>query len=56
MLVGVAWGMLVSVDWACMVDLAPRDRPGKFLGFSNVASAGSQAAAPFVLGPVGSMR
>ena len=52
MLVGVAWGMLVSVDWAYMVDLAPKDRSGKFLGFSNVATAGSQAAAPFVLGPV----
>lgn len=52
MLVGVAWGMLVSVDWAYMVDLAPTDRSGKFLGFSNVATAGSQAAAPFVLGPV----
>ncbi|MBV8527247.1 MAG: MFS transporter [Candidatus Dormibacteraeota bacterium] len=52
MLVGVAWGMLVSVDWAYMVDLAPRDRSGKFLGFSNVATAGSQAAAPFALGPV----
>ena len=52
MLIGVAFGMLVSVDWAFMVELAPRDRSGKFLGFSNVATAGSQAAAPFVLGPV----
>ena len=52
MLVGLAFGMLVSVDWAYMVDLAPRERSGKFLGFSNVATAGSQAAAPFLLGPV----
>jgi MFS family permease len=52
MLVGLAFGMLVSVDWAYMVDLAPRRRSGKFLGFSNVATAGSQAAAPFLLGPV----
>lgn len=51
-LIGIAFGMLVSVDWAFMVDLAPRDRSGKFLGFSNVATAGAQAAAPFVLGPV----
>jgi MFS family permease len=51
-LVGLAFGMLVSVDWAFMCELAPPDRSGKFLGFSNVATAGSQAAAPFMLGPV----
>jgi MFS family permease len=51
-LVGVAFGMLVSVDWAFMCDLAPPGRSGKFLGFSNVATAGSQAAAPFLLGPI----
>lgn len=50
--VGLAFGMLVSVDWAFMCDLAPRNRSGKFLGFSNVATAGAQAAAPFMLGPV----
>jgi MFS family permease len=35
-----------------MADLAPRHRAGKFLGFSNLATAGAQAAAPTVLGPV----
>jgi MFS family permease len=48
----VCFGMVVSVDWAFMADLAPRRRAGKFLGFSNVATAGAQAAAPTVLGPV----
>src|SRR5207302_10893569 len=45
----VAFGMMVSVDWAFMADLAPRRRAGKFLGFSNVATAGAQAAAPAAL-------
>jgi MFS family permease len=46
-----AFGMIVSVDWAFMADLAPPGRAGTFLGFSNLATAGSQAA-PVVLGPV----
>ncbi len=50
--IGIAFGMLVSVDWAYMSDLAPRSRSGKFLGFSNVATAGSQALAPTLIGPV----
>ena len=49
---GLAFGILASVDWAYMADLAPRRRAGKFLGFSNVATAGSQAFAPFLMGPV----
>lgn len=48
----LCFGGVVSVDWALMADLAPRDRAGKFLGFSNVATAGAQAAAPTILGPV----
>jgi MFS family permease len=50
--IGLAFGMLVSVDWAYMCDLAPPGRSGKFLGFSNVATAGAQAAAPLLLGPL----
>ncbi|HYL70431.1 MAG TPA: MFS transporter [Candidatus Dormibacteraeota bacterium] len=48
----LCFGMVVSVDWAFMTDLAPRRRAGKFLGFSNLATAGAQAAAPTFLGPV----
>jgi MFS family permease len=50
--VALCFGAFVSVDWAFMADLAPRGRAGKFLGFSNLATAGSQAAAPALLGPV----
>jgi MFS family permease len=48
----LCFGGVVSVDWAFMADLAPRGRAGKFLGFSNLATAGAQAAAPTMLGPV----
>lgn len=50
--IGVGFGMLVSVDWAFMADLAPRDRAGKFLGFSNIASVGAQSLVPFAMGPL----
>jgi len=50
--VAFCFGAFVSVDWAFMADLAPRRRAGKFLGFSNLATAGAQAAAPAVLGPI----
>ena len=48
----LCFGGVVSVDWAFMADLAPRRKAGKFLGFSNLATAGAQAAAPAILGPV----
>lgn len=49
-LVGVAAGMFLSVDWAFMVDVIPADEAGRFLGFSNIATAGSGALAGFVGG------
>jgi MFS family permease len=50
--IGICFGMLVSVDWAYMADLAPRNRSGKFLGFSNVAAVGAQSLVPFLMGPI----
>ncbi len=50
--IGICFGMMVSVDWAFMADLSPRDQAGKFLGFSNVASVGAQSLVPFAMGPV----
>src|SRR5207237_9658365 len=50
--VAFCFGAFVSVDWAFMADLAPKHRAGKFLGFSNLATAGAQAAAPAFLAPI----
>ncbi|MEA2646057.1 MAG: hypothetical protein QOE92_1140 [Chloroflexota bacterium] len=49
-LVGIGAGMFLSVDWAFMVDVIPANEGGRFLGFSNIATAGSGALAGFVGG------
>ncbi|MEA2684140.1 MAG: hypothetical protein QOK05_2468 [Chloroflexota bacterium] len=49
-LVGIAAGAFLSVDWAFMMDVIPNDEAGRFLGFSNIATAGSGVIAGFVGG------
>jgi MFS family permease len=49
-LVGIAAGAFLSVDWAFMVDLIPEGEAGRFLGFSNIATAGSGVLAGFIGG------
>ena len=49
-LVGVSAGTFLSVDWAFMMDVIPMDEAGRFLGFSNIATAGSGVIAGFVGG------
>lgn len=50
MLLGVAAGVFLAVDWAFMVDVIPAEEAGRFLGFSNIATAGSGVIAGFVGG------
>jgi MFS family permease len=49
-LVGVAAGAFLAVDWAFMMDVIPHHEAGRFLGFSNIATAGSGVIAGFVGG------
>lgn len=49
-LVGVGYGMFFSVDWAFIQDVIPHDEAGLFMGFSNIATAGSGIIARFVGG------
>ena len=49
-LVGIAAGAFLAVDWAFMMDVIPNDEAGRFLGFSNIATAGSGVIAGFVGG------
>lgn len=49
-LIGVGYGMFFSVDWAFIQDVIPRDEAGLFMGFSNIATAGSGIIARFVGG------
>lgn len=48
-LVGMAFGSFLSVDWAFATDLIPKSQAGRFLGISNIATAGASAGS-FILG------
>src|SRR5207245_11656296 len=47
-LIGIGYGLFFSVDWAFIQDIIPADEAGLFMGFSNIASAGSGVIARFV--------
>ncbi|MCK4472166.1 MAG: MFS transporter, partial [Anaerolineae bacterium] len=42
-IIGAATGIFVSVNWALATDLIPKSEAGKYLGFSNLATAGAGA-------------
>jgi len=50
--IGIGIGCFLTVDWAFMIDLIPAAERGRFLGFSNVATAGSGIIARLIAGPV----
>jgi MFS family permease len=50
MLIGTGLGAFLSVDWAFITDVIPRDQAGLFFGFSNIATAGSGVIARFIGG------
>jgi Na+/melibiose symporter-like transporter len=41
--IGIATGTFLSVNWALATDLIPRDEGGKYLGLSNLSTAGAGA-------------
>jgi MFS family permease len=43
--IGMATGIFLSVNWALATDLIPPEAAGKYLGISNLATAGAGAAA-----------
>jgi len=51
-LVGAGLGAFLSVDWAFITDVIPREEAGLFFGFSNIATAGSGVIARFLAGPI----
>jgi MFS family permease len=42
-IIGMATGIFVSVNWALATDLIPSAEAGKYLGLSNLATAGAGA-------------
>jgi Na+/melibiose symporter-like transporter len=43
-IIGMATGVFLSVNWALATDLIPTEEAGKYLGLSNLATAGAGAA------------
>ena len=39
--IGIGFGSFLSVDWAFITDVIPPGEAGRFMGFSNIATAGS---------------
>lgn len=51
-LVGASAGMFMSVNWAWAADLAPQEEAGRYLGLSNLATAGASAFSRLLAGPI----
>jgi MFS family permease len=51
-LVGASAGIFMSANWAWAADLAPPDEAGRYLGLSNVATAGASAFSRLIAGPI----
>ncbi len=49
---GVSVGIFLSVDWAFATDLIPKAEAGRYMGVSNIATAGSGILAGVLLGPI----
>ncbi len=44
-IIGMATGIFLSVNWAMAIDLIPEKEAGKYMGLSNLATAGAGASA-----------
>jgi MFS family permease len=51
-LVGASAGVFMSVNWAWAADLAPQEEAGRYLGLSNLATAGASALSRLLAGPI----
>lgn len=52
LLVAIASGTFLAVDWALMTDVVPRASAGRYMGMSNVATASNGALAVVIGGTV----
>lgn len=51
-LVGASAGIFISVNWAWAADLVPPAETGRYLGLTNLATAGASAVSRLLAGPV----
>jgi MFS family permease len=52
MLLGIASGTFLAVDWALMTDIIPKAASGRYMGISNIAVAASGTLAGWLVGPI----
>ncbi len=50
--IGLSAGIFLSANWAWAIDLVPQDEAGRYLGVSNLATAGAGVVAGFGGGPL----
>ncbi|MFQ6121885.1 MAG: MFS transporter [Dehalococcoidales bacterium] len=51
-ILGIAAGAFMSSNWALATDLVPKGEEARYLGLTNLATAGGAALALFVIGPI----
>lgn len=51
-LVGASVGIFLSANWAWAADLVPPEEAGRYLGLSNLATAGASAVSRLLAGPL----
>ncbi len=49
---GIASGAFMSTNWALATDLVPKGEEAKYLGLTNLATAGGSALTLFIIGPM----
>jgi MFS family permease len=51
-ILGFSSGAFMSTNWALATDLVPKGEEGRYLGLTNLATAGSSAVILFIIGPM----
>jgi len=51
-ILGIATGSFTSTNWALATDLLPKGEEARYLGLTNLATAGSAALTLFIIGPL----
>jgi MFS family permease len=51
-ILGFSFGAFMSTNWALATDLVPKDEEARYLGLTNLATAGGSALTLFIIGPM----
>jgi MFS family permease len=51
-LLGFSFGAFMSTNWALAIDLLPKGGEARYLGLTNLATAGGSALTLFIIGPM----